>query len=462
MSLFDTVRDVVFGAGIGALNLLEASREYYKANYCGRQARKLLAAIRRGSLTEVQQTLHNESEAQRILEARPEDIKEYWNQHLTSESIPLCLAVKEGHIEIVKELIAQGASVNLASMHAGYGWPALHWALENRHKNHPEISKLLLAAGADVNTTPETGDKDTPLWWAIASNKPEIVRLLLERGADPNQGNRRGGIPLDSAVRYNYSEKVRLLIAHGADVRRKNKEGKTPLDTPWPTLKKNMLQWIALYQPHVELTPQEKVLPTALGLSEVLLDRELTGNARLAEITRILQTGREDVDQLGFMGATPLYWAAQGDMREIVQLLINYGADIHKRKNGLGNSPYDVAPTYLKQQMLIWFADSQQKKQQSMVSYSMPLLSLLSRYPGSQANQLPPEVIERCLDEMADACTTLRNDRFQYDFDLVIGKNAIQNRLNQSAIRVAQKAVSDEYPPEDDVSEPDTKRLCLM
>ncbi|KAF9179517.1 Glycerophosphocholine phosphodiesterase [Haplosporangium sp. Z 11] len=63
----------------------------------------------------------------------------------------LIIAAKNGHVECVKLLIAgpqSGARANLELRERYYGWTALHLAAI---ENHPEVVKVLLAAGANPN-----------------------------------------------------------------------------------------------------------------------------------------------------------------------------------------------------------------------------------------------------------------------------------------------------------------------
>ncbi|KAK7919264.1 hypothetical protein WMY93_010548 [Mugilogobius chulae] len=70
---------------------------------------------------------------------------------------------------------------------------------------------------------------ETALTAASGRGKLEVCRLLLEQGAAVAQPNRRGIVPLFSAVRQGHWQIVDLLLTHGADVNQADKQGRTPL-----------------------------------------------------------------------------------------------------------------------------------------------------------------------------------------------------------------------------------------
>uniref|UniRef100_A0A8C7DCA0 Tetratricopeptide repeat, ankyrin repeat and coiled-coil containing 2 n=1 Tax=Oncorhynchus kisutch TaxID=8019 RepID=A0A8C7DCA0_ONCKI len=70
---------------------------------------------------------------------------------------------------------------------------------------------------------------ETALTAAAGRGKLDVCRLLLEQGAAVGQPNRRGIVPLFSAVRQGHWQIVDLLLNHGADVNMADKQGRTPL-----------------------------------------------------------------------------------------------------------------------------------------------------------------------------------------------------------------------------------------
>ena len=104
----------------------------------------------------------------------------------------------------------------------------LYWAAWNN--TSPEVIRLLLKAGADVNAKDEYGN--TPLHPAAAGSTPEVISVLLKAGADVNaKDDEWGSTPLHNAALQNENPEVMsVLLKAGADVNAKDDEwGNTPL-----------------------------------------------------------------------------------------------------------------------------------------------------------------------------------------------------------------------------------------
>lgn len=105
---------------------------------------------------------------------------------------PLGLASFFAHPAAVRVLLANGAEVNLPSCNAQRVAP-IHSAVAG---GEVEIVRDLLANGADVHAR-EGGFM--PLHGAAAEGNAEMVQLLLAHGADPNAQSDTGKTPADLA-----------------------------------------------------------------------------------------------------------------------------------------------------------------------------------------------------------------------------------------------------------------------
>ena len=129
-------------------------------------------------------------------------------------------AAWNGHVGVIKLLLANGANVNLRDTR---GKTPLHEAVL---RDNQEGVAELLANGADVNARDSNGE--TPLHIAVLhitvwSAHVSVIRLLLAKGVDVNVRDGWGNMPLHLAIRIGDTEVVQLLLTHGADANAKAK-----------------------------------------------------------------------------------------------------------------------------------------------------------------------------------------------------------------------------------------------
>ncbi len=71
--------------------------------------------------------------------------------------------------------------------------------------------------GTNVNLTATNSMRVAPLHAAVAARQPEIVKVLVQAGADVNQVQQQGWRPLHGAAQNGDEETVKLLLEAGAD-----------------------------------------------------------------------------------------------------------------------------------------------------------------------------------------------------------------------------------------------------
>jgi hypothetical protein len=131
-----------------------------------------------------------------------------------------------GHLEVIEQLLAAGADVNVEP--AFRGRTALQTASEG---GYIDVVERLLAAGANINGEPATFGGRTALQAASQGGHLEVVERLLAAGANVNAKPTFGGrTALQAASEGGHLEVVERLLAGGADINAKPaSEGRTAL-----------------------------------------------------------------------------------------------------------------------------------------------------------------------------------------------------------------------------------------
>ncbi|KAH9187374.1 hypothetical protein AeNC1_010650, partial [Aphanomyces euteiches] len=134
----------------------------------------------------------------------------------------LHLASWNGHLNIVQELLTRGASVDAAG---NFGWTALHLASSN---GHLDVVKQLLARGASVDAADFNGE--TALHAASENGHLDVIKELLARGASVDVPDKYGNTALHLASIYRRLGTLKVLLDAGANTNLKNEDGKTARD----------------------------------------------------------------------------------------------------------------------------------------------------------------------------------------------------------------------------------------
>ncbi len=93
------------------------------------------------------------------------------------------------------------------------------------------INKVKDANGKTTELTLQEQHENTLLHEAVKLDNPQIIKLLISNGADINAQNNEGNTPLHEAANLGNKEVIDLLLYAVADYKITNKEGKTPQQT---------------------------------------------------------------------------------------------------------------------------------------------------------------------------------------------------------------------------------------
>ena len=130
----------------------------------------------------------------------------------------LTIAAQRKNVKVVRYLLEHAADPNKVQ-------PPGRTALEVAET--PELTEVLLKAGADPNV--KATDGDTPLMNAARWGRVEQAKLLLAAGADPNVSTAYGMTPLMFTARGGYPEVAKLLLEKGARTDARTTDGKNAM-----------------------------------------------------------------------------------------------------------------------------------------------------------------------------------------------------------------------------------------
>ncbi|CAI7647886.1 unnamed protein product [Penicillium discolor] len=139
----------------------------------------------------------------------------FWRAVESTREIPtmtsIHLAAYNGHTQVLHRLLATGES-NINSADSTGSTAVMYASLNGHH----EAVQQILSHGADVNI--RNRKSSNVLYAACSRGYYEIVQMLLEHGADANAMGEANGYALQAASAKGYDKIVQILIEYGADV----------------------------------------------------------------------------------------------------------------------------------------------------------------------------------------------------------------------------------------------------
>ncbi|KAK3757892.1 hypothetical protein RRG08_048487 [Elysia crispata] len=228
-------------------------------------------------------------------------------------------------LDMIKFLVESGASVNRVH----HNDSPLIVAMENNY--NLDVLHYLLKHGADVN---EIGDDEgnTPLTAIFArrsTRHPRFLEALLKAGADPNKAYSDGKTTLHLAVCIGKDDlgSIKQLVSAGADLEARDSDGMTPLllaAREWQPEAIKVLKECGANMKAIDNGGKNAVFQTYKR--GYLYDGH----------HEILQLVASDKDQVNIQmpdGMTPLILAARKHDNKAIKILLEAGADPHKKNN---------------------------------------------------------------------------------------------------------------------------------
>ncbi|KAK9888621.1 hypothetical protein WA026_000850 [Henosepilachna vigintioctopunctata] len=230
----------------------------------------------------------------------------------------LVRAAAQGNLDTCKRFLEDLPEV-MVDMTSG-GKTALQVAA---HQGHLSIVRMLLAAGASVNCSDNDGD--TCLHYAAFGNKPDVLELLIKGGSNLNSANRSGCTALHIAAHKQPARCVQILLAAGADPNCRDLYGDTALHD---AIGKDSLQVIDMLcaAPGMDFTLRNKRGFNVLHHA-ALKGKDYATNKLLTQARQLVDIKKDD-------GFSALHLAALNGHKDVVENLIRVGqADIDLRNN---------------------------------------------------------------------------------------------------------------------------------
>lgn len=248
-------------------------------------------------------------------------------------------AAKQADRARLRALIQQKADVNAAEAD---GTTALHWAA---YRDDADSVELLIRAGARVNAANDLGA--TPLWNASMNAGAGIVKRLLDAGATPNLALLAGETPLMVASRSGKADVVALLLAKGANANARGSRQQTAL--MWAASQRHpevvtllVAKGADVHARSSEWQEMMAVPPHGLPLYNKIIphgrDTALLFAARAGDLesAKLLVSAGANVNDADAWGVSATTMAAHAGFTEMVEWLLDHGADASAAAAGFG------------------------------------------------------------------------------------------------------------------------------
>jgi ankyrin repeat protein len=239
---------------------------------------------------------------------------------------PLVFAAREGDLESAQLLLDAGASINQVTE---YGWTPLLTAVNNRNYR---VAAMLLERGADPNIANKGGW--TPLYLATDNRNIEggdypvpkgdmehleIITLLLEKGANPNQ-----------KIKDNTLTRTIFTMQWFFE------DGATPFIRAAQSSDTVLMQLLLKYKadPQATTVNGDNALTAAGGIGWVEgVTYERSAKENFEAMKMLLDLGL-DPNHANNEGRTALMGAAMKGRNDVVQMLVDRGANLAARDKG--------------------------------------------------------------------------------------------------------------------------------
>ena len=229
---------------------------------------------------------------------------------------------------------------------------------------NPAVCQVLIDAGADIETKDENGR--SPLLRASISGKIAVVKMLVGAGAEVCVTDKQGDTCLSLAAVFGHTETVRYLVGlKEVDVNQKDNDGYTAMLLATERSHADVVQVLIDAGADFEVKDEEGSSPLlwACYSGQVAVVKMLVGagadvcvtnnqgdtclmlaarNGHIETVRTLLCMPEVDMNQYTG-GFTTLHHAVSQKQSGVSKLLIDAGADVEAKSDGMGRTPLHCA-----------------------------------------------------------------------------------------------------------------------
>ncbi|MBQ1657205.1 MAG: ankyrin repeat domain-containing protein [Rhodocyclaceae bacterium] len=229
--------------------------------------------------------------------------------------------------EVVRLLLAAGGNATATDSR---GWTPLMRAAQSRSSTATQAIRLLAAAGGDTQINAQNQYGSTALMQSASRGNPELTRLLLAMGADVNADTHSTAL-IEAAASRNAAapETVRLLLDAGAHASIQDENVNPPLMC---AASNNSAASVEILQLLLDAGAGEDVNIKRWWGKTALMRIEGDKEIQTAKLKLLLAAGA-DVNTRDTYGKTPLMTVAYSGNNEAVRLLLAAGSDVNASDN---------------------------------------------------------------------------------------------------------------------------------
>lgn len=265
----------------------------------------------------------------------------------------LHLAVISGWEATVNLVLSKGADVNRQD---NDGWTALHFASNNGHLNmvsrllkadadtslrtndqrtafhlaclrdHLEVLKQLWDRGPRTQIHDEDANSDQPLHLAASGDSHTVVPWLLEKGAKIENQGKWGWTPFQVSCAHGSVQVAEVLLNSNASMRVNNDGYNSPMHLACYNVQPGILKLLTRRGTRISETD-----PDGDACFHQVVFNKSDFSSEHREVLEQLVGEGADINKLNHSGGSPLRIACLKEKTDLMECLLDLGADINQR-----------------------------------------------------------------------------------------------------------------------------------